>query len=119
VARMYNEVLKGKGLKEILKTLSREGIVGPKGKDWIKTTLHKIFTNEVYTGTLVWGRNSVRGLPPVRVENVWQPIVSKEIFDNVQSILKSRAPSYLHPRRTGSHFLLSGVANAVIAARRL
>jgi site-specific DNA recombinase len=119
VARMFNEVLNGKGLKEILKGLNQEGIVGPKGKDWIKTTVHKILTNEVYTGTLVWGRNSVRGLPPIRVENVWQPIVIKETFDNVQSLLKSRAPSYLHPRRTGSHFLLSGVAKCGYCGKAL
>jgi site-specific DNA recombinase len=119
VARMFNEVIKGKGLKEILKALNREGIVGPKGKDWIKTTVHKILTNEVYTGTLVWGRNSVRGLPPIRVENVWQPIISQETFDNVQSLLKSRAPSYLHPRRTGSHFLLSGVAKCGYCGKAL
>jgi site-specific DNA recombinase len=119
VARMFNEVLKGKGLKEILKGLNREGIAGPKGRGWIKTTVHKILTNEVYTGTLVWGKNSVRGLSPIRVENVWQPIVSRETFDNVQSLLKSRAPSYLHPRRTGSHFLLSGVAKCGYCGKAL
>lgn len=119
VARMFNEVLQGKGLKEILKGLNNEGIAGPKGKDWIKTTVHGILTNEVYTGTLIWGRNSIRGLPPIRVENAWQAIVSKETFDNAQSQLKSRAPSYLHPRRTASHFLLSGVAKCGYCGKAL
>lgn len=80
------------------------------GAGQIKTTIHWILTNEVYTGTLVWDRNSVRGLPPIRVENACPAIVSKETYDNVQSLLKSRAPSYLHPKRTASHFLLSGIA---------
>jgi site-specific DNA recombinase len=119
VARMFNEVLEGKGLKEILKGLNREGIAGPRGREWIKTTVHGILTNEVYTGTLVWGRNSVRGLSPIRVENAWQAIVSKETFDNVQSLLKSRAPSYLHPKRTASHFLLSGVAKCGYCGKAL
>ncbi len=119
VARMFNEVLEGKGLKEILKGLNREGIAGPKGSEWIKTTVHGILTNEVYTGTLVWGRNSVRGLPPIHVENACQAIVSKEIFDNVQSMLKSRAPSYLHPKRTASHFLLSGIAKCGYCGKAL
>ena len=119
VTRMFNEVLQGKGLKEIIKGLNSEGITGPKAKEWIKTTVHGILTNEVYTGTLIWGRNSIRGLPPIRVENAWQPIVSKDTFDNVQSQLKSRAPSYLHPRRTASHFLLSGVAKCGYCGKAL
>ncbi|MCJ7515280.1 MAG: recombinase family protein [Dehalococcoidia bacterium] len=119
VARMFDEVLEGKGLKEILKGLNREGIAGPRGNEWIKTTVHGILTNEVYTGTLVWGRNSVRGLPPIHVENAWQAIVNKETFDNVQSLLKSRAPSYLHPKRTASHFLLSGIAKCGYCGKAL
>ena len=119
VARMFNEVLEGKGLKEILKGLNREGIAGPRGSEWIKTTVHGILTNEVYTGTLVWGRHSVRGLSPIRIENAWQAIVSRETFDNVQSLLKSRAPSYLHPKRTASHFLLSGVAKCGYCGKAL
>jgi site-specific DNA recombinase len=119
VARMFNEVLEGKGLKEILKGLNREGIAGPRGREWIKTTVHGILTNEVYTGTLVWGRHSVRGLAPIRVENAWRAIVSRETFDNVQSLLKSRAPSYLHPKRTASHFLLSGIAKCGYCGKAL
>jgi site-specific DNA recombinase len=119
VARMFNEVLEGKGLKEILKGLNREGIAGPRGSEWIKTTVHGILTNEVYTGTLVWGRHSVKELAPVRVENAWQPIVSKEIYDNVRTLLKSRAPLYLHPKRTASHFLLSGIAKCGYCGKAL
>jgi len=119
VVCMFNEVLEGKGLKEIVKGLNREGIAGPRGREWIKTTVHGILTNEVYTGTLVWGRQSVRGLAPIRVENAWQAIVSREAFDNVQSLLKSRAPSYLHPKRTASHFLLSGIAKCGYCGKAL
>jgi len=119
VVRMFNEILEGKGLKEILKGLNREGIAGPRGNEWIKTTIHGILTNEVYTGTLVWGRHSVKGLAPIRVENAWQPIVSKETFDNVRNLLKSRAPLYLHPKRTASHFLLSGIAKCGYCGKAL
>lgn len=61
----------------------------------------------------------MRGLPPIRVENAWQPIVSKQTFDNVHSMLKSRAPSYLHPKRTASHFLLSGIAKCGYCGKAL
>ena len=71
VAHIFNQVLEGKGLMEVAKHLNREGIAGPRGKGWVKTTIRKILTNEVYTGTLVWGRDSQRDLPPIRVDNAW------------------------------------------------
>jgi site-specific DNA recombinase len=110
VARIFKEVLEGKGLKEVVKGLNSEGIAGPRGKGWGKTTVHKILTNEVYTGTLLWGKSSARRVAPIRVEGAWPAIVSKDVFDQVQAILKVRAPSYLHPKRTASRFLLSGIA---------
>ncbi len=48
----------GTGLKEVCQMLNREGIFGPRGKPWTKSTLHVMLTNEVYTGTLVWGTRS-------------------------------------------------------------
>ena len=119
VSRMFREVLEGKGLKEIVKGLNAEGIAGPRGKGWIKTTLYAILTNEVYTGTLVWGRTSVRGLAPVRVENAWPAIVDRRTFDIVQTILKERAPTIVHPRRVASPYLLSGIAKCGYCGKAL
>ena len=112
MAKLFKETLAGKGLKELGKGLNQEGIYGPRGKRWCKTSIYHILTSEVYTGTLVWGRRSRDGkeTDPVRVENAWLPIVDKETFDRVQSIIKQRAPQCMHPRRTSSHFLLSGLA---------
>lgn len=110
VARIFREVIEGKGLKGILRDLNKEGIAGPRGKGWMKTTIHKILCNETYTGTLFWGKNSIRKLPPIRVENAWPAIIDTDTFVQAHNVLRSRAPSYLHPKRTASHFLLSGIA---------
>ena len=110
VTRIFSLVLEGKGLMEIAKQLNKEGIAGPKGKGWIKTTIHKILINEAYTGTLVWGRNSVRDLSPIRVDNAWPAIIDRDTFDRAQSLLKDRAPVNLHPKRVASRYLLSGLA---------
>ena len=110
VSRIFKEVLEGKGLKEIAKALNSEGIAGPKGKGWVKTTLHRMLTNEVYTGTLVWGHSSTRKLAPVRVENAWPAIVDRATFERVRNMLRERAPSRIHPKRVGSRYLLSGLA---------
>jgi hypothetical protein len=103
-------MLEGKGLIEVAKQLNSEGIASPRGKGWIKTTIHKILTSEVYTGTLIWGRNSVRNLPVIRVDNAWPAIIDKSIFDQAQILLKNRAPICLHPKRVASRYLLSGLA---------
>jgi hypothetical protein len=109
VARMFRDFLAGSGLKDIARSLNAEGISAPKGKKWGKTTLHKILVNEAYTGTLVWGRHGQK-LPSVRVENAWEAIVDRETFARVRSLLKERAPAYLHPRRATSRYLLRGLA---------
>ncbi len=110
VTHIFNQLLEGKGLIEIAKQLNKQGIAAPRGKGWIKTTIRKILTNEVYTGTLIWGRNSIHDLPPIRVENAWPAIIDKSIFDQVHTLLKERAPANLHPKRVASRYLLSGLA---------
>ena len=109
VKSIFNDVTGGKGLKEIVKELNGRGIPGPSGKSWTKTTLHKILTNEVYTGTLVWGRESKRNLAPVRVEHAWPAIIDKDTFEAVQKKLHDRSPSRLNPRIVSSRYLLSGL----------
>ena len=75
VRRMFQMADSGKSLLDITKTLNREGISSPKGKSWRKTTLYKLLTNEVYTGTMVWGANSKDNARPVRVENAFPALV--------------------------------------------
>ncbi len=109
-AGLFNDILMGKGLMQIVKDLNARGIPGPNGKGWSKTGLYKILTNEIYTGVFVWGRNSKRGLPPVRAENACPPIVDRETFEKVQQLMKARAPVRANPKRVSSSFLLSGIA---------
>ena len=119
VLRVYKEALESKGLVEIAKVLNNEGIIGPRGKSWGKTTIYKILTNEVYTGTLVWGRTSNRNLPPVRVENAWPAVVDHEVFEQVKSKLKKRAFIFIHPKRVASNYLLSGIAKCGYCGKAL
>ena len=119
VSRVFQQVLQGYGLMEIVRGLHSEGITGPRGKSWGKTSLYQVLTNEAYAGTLVWGKASVRGLPPVRVDNAWPAIVSRETFDLVQQRMQERAPAAIHPRRASSHYLLSGLAKCGHCGRAL
>jgi len=70
---------------------------------------------------MVWGRKSKGRLQgqPARVEHAWRAIVDKAIFERVQLILKERAPSYSHSRRTSSQYLLSGIVRCGLCGKAL
>lgn len=112
VRSIFHSAMRGDGLKAIAKALNADGIASPKSKRWGTTTLHKVLTNEAYTGTLVWGVSSERakGLPALRVENAWPAIVDREIFEQVKLGLRERSPKVTNPRRVASSYLLSGLA---------
>ena len=57
VRELFENSLRGNGLKEICKELNERGITN-RGKRWYKGGLHYVLTNEAYTGAAVWGRTS-------------------------------------------------------------
>ena len=99
VRRIFDLTLQGRTSLDILKTLNAEGIPSSTGKQWTKTVVHKLLTNEAYTGTMVWGTNAKGGQEPVRVENAFPAIVSRQEFQRVRKLLEARAPAITHPRR--------------------
>lgn len=109
IKRMFRDFLVARGLKNVTKSLNNDGIPSPRGKKWNKSSVHKVLVNPAYTGKLVWGVAGKSGLPPVVVENAWEALIDKDTFDKVQATLKSRSFQKVHPRRTGSRFLLSGL----------
>ncbi len=117
VLYIFRESLDGKGVKEIGKDLSDQGITN-RGRRWVKTSLDWVLTNEACVGTLVWGRRPTRtnAPPPVRVESAWPGIVPREMFAQVQEALAKRAPDKerSRPRPT---FLLRGLLQCGICNR--
>ena len=61
----------GRGMLDIARILNGEGISSPTGKMWTNNAVHFILTNEVYTGTLVWGTAARDEAEPVRVERAF------------------------------------------------
>ncbi len=112
VRRIYANASRGLGVKAIAVDLNNDGIPSPGKSKWGRSRVHAILTNEVYVGTLVWGAgkfNVDAELEPVRVVDAHEPLVSRQLFDRVQSILKSRAPQVISPRAASSDYLLSGI----------
>ena len=109
VRRIFDMILQGKSILDITKTLNAEGIPTVNGKKWLRTTIHTMLANEAYTGAVVWGASAKDGAPPVRVEDTHPAIISKQEFQKVKRLLKSRAPKQANPRRVSSPYLLSGI----------
>ena len=76
VRRIFQMALQGKSTLDITKTLNGEGIPISTGKHWLKSTVHRILSNEAYTGTLIWGANAKDNAEPVRVEKAFPEVVS-------------------------------------------
>ena len=119
VRRIFDMVLKGRSILDVTKTLNSEGIRTTNGKKWLKTTIHTMLGNEAYTGTLVWGANAKDGADPVRVEDAFPAIVSKQEFQMAKNVLESRAPKTVHPRRASSPYLLSGLLRCKTCGKNL
>ena len=107
--RIFDMALQGSSILDVTKALNAEGVASPRGKQWLKPTVHKVLLNEAYTGALVWGTTAKDGQPPVRVEDAHPPIISKLEFRRVKNLLGSRAPKQASPRRSASPYLLSGI----------
>ena len=117
VQEIFESSMRGNGLKEICKELNGRGITN-NGKRWQKNVLRYLLTKESYSGTAVWGLKTKdeKGVEPVRFENAWPALVSRETFDPVQQGLRERAPTVVRPGHVGRKYLLSGLLAAVSAA---
>ena len=110
VRRIFRMACRGKSMLEIVGVLNDEGVPTMRGGRWSKNTVHGMLTNEAYVGTLVWGVRTKDKAPPVRVEDAFPAIVTRDEFERANQLLQSRAPKVVHPRRATSRYLLSGLA---------
>lgn len=131
VEYIFDSYLSGKGLSHIARQLNEKGIDIPsvykrkttkyhnKAKTtlWGHSTVRKILTNEIYTGTLIQHKGEMvsykvhkyRGLPEqehIVIEKSHEAIIPKEKFDLVQQLLKSKS---IGSRKKQKDHLLSGL----------
>ena len=122
VRLIFNMYVSGKGYRRIVQQLNDEGIVSPseykrqKGSRyvncnadssnsrglWTQSTISRILSNEMYTGTLVQGkshhisyknkkRKKVEQADWVRIPNAHEPIIDMETWSRTQERLQSHA----------------------------
>ena len=89
VIRMYDLYLEGKSYQAIANIYNKEQVLGK--TNWKDSTIGKIMTNELYKGNYLHGKKTKY---PTYYENVVEPIVSKEKWDNCQYQKKRNARHY-------------------------
>ncbi|MFP7199733.1 recombinase family protein [Lysinibacillus halotolerans] len=108
VRDIFNMYASGRyGATKIAKILNLRNIKTKSGATWTDTTIRYILRNKIYIGTMRYNYR-VNKENYFEVENVVSPIVSKEIFEQVQFILNKRTIN--HPRRATSPYIFSGIA---------
>lgn len=110
----------GGSISRAVMMLNRDGIKPTRGRAWCHSAVHRMLTNPLYIGRVVWGRMSrgahfTRGadgpvprtnakrdqrgrvravpnaLPPIVHEGAVPAIITREQFDRVQQLLAERA----------------------------
>jgi len=103
VKRIYTEYLTGHGAFKIAKLLNSEGIPTVTGSNWNEATILDILKNEKYKGDVklqkTFTQNHISKLKKKNkgemdsfyIEDNHSPIVSKEVWEQVQQEMKKRA----------------------------
>ena len=76
----------GKTPQEIVTELNERNLPAPRGAPWTSKTVRTILKNEIYTGTITWGKNRK---DPATFEGVAPVIILREIFMMVQQMIKA------------------------------
>ena len=97
------------GLKKIATHLNQQGLTY-RGKKWTTNTVDRLLNNSIYYGYRVFGKNR-NGADPKCQPIVMKvpPIIEKEQFDRVTSLLKSRRPGKNPKRNVQSYHILTGL----------
>lgn len=105
IKKIFDMYSNNKGIRQIINTLSDEGIMTRGGKRFCKSSIKNILTNEKYYGVsvrkkydtgVVFNKNSYAKIRDKEEQIVMSlpekipPIISKKLFDECQNVLKSR-----------------------------
>jgi DNA invertase Pin-like site-specific DNA recombinase len=107
---------------KIAKMLNDRGVLTDLGRPWTFGIVHRILSSEKYVGNNVYNRVSFKLKkrrivnPPdqwIRDNDAFQPIVSRELFEKAQTILRARCKRYSNKE------LLDGLSDLLIRKGKL
>jgi DNA invertase Pin-like site-specific DNA recombinase len=128
IKRIFNLAVSGYNINDICKTLNADNIPTIKGGVWKYGTIRGILENEKYVGDAILQKTvcidylshkAIKNdniVPKYIVENNHEPIIEREIFNEVQSKLKNKE---LRSNNKVSKYPLSGILYCPICKRSL
>ncbi len=90
VIRIYNLYFEGKSYNTIANILNEEKVLNK--TNWRDVRILKILSNPIYKGDYISGKTVGR---PIYYENVVEPLVSKELWENCQAQKKKNQKNYM------------------------
>lgn len=125
VKNIFKLYQKHKTFRGVVHRLNSSGIKTRDGQPWASTSIHRILQNPFYYGALTYNKRKSHGktsrLRPegehIIVEGVFEPIISKEEFVEVQKIIadQRRIPS----AAKASSYLLTGLLECQLCGTRM
>lgn len=104
ITRIFREFVElERTSKKIAQGLNRDGIPSPGGVCWDGEKVRRILRNELYVGTMVYNKTTMRLKTPrrdnpredwIRTPSSFQPIIDQTTFDRAQQILKEWTDRY-------------------------
>ncbi len=117
---IWELALKDLSVLDIARKVTDEGYLTKAGKKFTKNKIHRILTNQAYTGFVVWNVDPKTGVPEARSKKQAHPdIVSKAEFNKVQQKLKSRAPNVQHPRTAANEHLYNDLGKCSLCGGKI
>lgn len=110
---IYNQYLKGYSYYDIINQCNQKGYKTKKGLPFRKNSIYEILHNEKYIGTYIYNKSSGNNRHKIndniiKIENAFQPIITKKQFEEVQEKTKSNKHSTAQ-YKAKEIYLLSGL----------
>mgnify|MGYP000627020073 CR=1 FL=1 len=120
ICKVFQWYLDGISKEQIAHKLNKAGVLSNQNKAWRAGGIHYILTNERYIGDSLWQKTyTTETIPTVRhrntgareqyyVEGTHPPIISKEVFIKVQTLIQIRKENYGKSPSETIHLLKKG-----------
>jgi site-specific DNA recombinase len=122
---IYQRYLEKKSFRNVVHSLNSRRISTREGQPWASTSIRRILQNPIYYGGLSYNKRKAVGKTSrprpkeehILVEGVFDPIISKEQFLEVQKIIadQTKIPS----SSKGSRYLLTGLLECRLCGTKM
>ena len=123
VKEIYNLYFECRSVRHIVHKLNLDGIKTRKGDLWGITSIGRILRNPFYYGIMTYSKRShtysgelKRSKNPIYSKGKHKPFISKELFDNVQDIIKQQSKA---APKANAKYLLTGLVYCSVCGSRM